>query len=203
MTKKLAVMGSGNGSNFDAIVKHFKALKQTLNEEFWSGLEILCISDNKDAKILKRAKKLGIKEIYLPYEENEDFFRTNKFDLIALAGYMRILTPETLKNGRFINIHPSLLPAFKGKNAILRAYEAGVKVSGVSVHCVNETIDGGKIIAQYPVFINEDMSFAEFEEAIHATEHNLYPVVIEKVMQDKIFNFRDLMNRKKGCSKCC
>lgn len=193
MKKKIAVMGSGNGSNFEAIVKYFQN-PNTLD------VEIVCISDNVNAYISERAKNLGIRYKYLPFEDNAAFFGANNFDLIVLAGYMRILPEGVLNSGRFINIHPSLLPAFKGKDAIYRAYDSGVKVSGVTVHHVTGELDGGKIIAQYPILIGNLMHFDEFEAEIHALEHRLYPIVIEKLLKDEVFDFSDLIG---GCGNHC
>lgn len=189
--KKIAVMGSGNGSNFEAIVKYFEG----------KDVDITCLSDNMNAYILERAKKLGIKHQYLPFEENAEYFGARNFDLIVLAGYMRVLPKEVLELGKFVNIHPSLLPAFKGKDAISRAFSAGVKVSGVTVHHVTNELDGGKIIAQYPVLITNLMHFDEFEAEIHKVEHILYPKVIECILEDKVFDFPDLF--EKGCAGNC
>jgi phosphoribosylglycinamide formyltransferase 1 len=187
--KKLAIMGSGNGSNFEAITKHFKE----------KDVEITCLSNVEDAYILKRAKILDINHQFLSFNNNFEYFSQNKFDLIALAGYMRILPENVLKKMKnVINIHPSLLPAFKGStNAIKDAFFAGVKVSGVTIHYVTSDVDGGKIIAQYPVFIHNDTHFDEFEAQIHALEHKLYPVVIEQLLGDKIFGGKDNTG---GCS---
>lgn len=193
--KKLAVMGSGNGSNFEAIAKWFQG----------KDVEITCLSDVKDAFILKRAENLNIKNEYLPFEDNLKYFTENKFDLVALAGYLRILPDEVLAEmGKVVNVHPSLLPAFKGsKTAIQDAFLRGVKVSGVTIHFVNSDIDGGQILAQYPVFINSDMHFDEFAAEIHQAEHKLYPIVIEKLLDDKVFDFVDLMRGSKGCGGDC
>lgn len=191
--KTLAIMGSGNGRNFEAIAKYFAS----------KDVEIVCLSDIEDAFILERAKNLNIKHQFLPYEETFNYFSDNKFDLVALAGYMKIL-PENILGvmGNVINIHPSILPSFKGKGAIKQAFLAGVKVSGVTIHYVEKNIDEGKIIAQYPVFITTGMHFDEFEAEIHLLEHKLYPVVIEKVLEDKVFDFQDLM--KSSCdNKSC
>lgn len=188
--KKLAIMGSGNGGNFQAIVKRLKSRED---------IEIICLSDIEDSFILKRAQILGIDYKYLPKDENLEYFRQNKFDLIALAGYMQILSEDVLRAmGRVVNIHPSLLPSFKGKDAIKQAFMAGVKVSGISIHWVEKEVDSGKIIAQYPVFITNDMHLDELEEEIHCIEHKLYPVVIEKLLEDKVFDFQDLM--KSSCN---
>jgi len=190
--RKLAIMGSGNGSNFEAIAKYFN------NKD----VQITCLSNAENAYILKRAENLGVKYQFLPYEKNFEYFSKNKFDLVVLAGYMKILSDDVLEViDKVINIHPSILPAFKGSaNAIKDAFLAGVKVSGVTVHWVTSDIDGGKIIAQYPVFISNETHFDEFENEIHALEHKLYPVVIEKILDDKVFDFHDLMMVKCGCS---
>lgn len=191
--KKLAVMGSGNGSNFEAIVQYFQG----------KDVQITCLSNKEDAFILERARKAGIKAEFLPFSKNLEYFKQNKFDLVVLAGYMRILPDDILNEmGKVINIHPSLLPAFKGSaNGIKDAFLAGVKISGVSVHWVMSDVDGGEIIAQYPVFITNDMHFDEFETEMHTLEHKLYPVVIEKLLEDKVFDFSDLM--KSTCGSSC
>ena len=194
--KKIAIMGSGNGSNFEAIVKYF-AQKPEME------VDITCLTDDVNAYILTRAKNLGVKYKYLPFEQNGAYFAVNNFDLIVLAGYMRILPEDVLNLGKFINIHPSLLPAFKGKDAIHRAFDAGVKVSGVTIHHVTSDLDGGKIIAQYPVLIGNLTHFDEFEAEIHNLEHKLYPIVIEKLLKDEVFDFSDLLGECSGnCSGC-
>lgn len=191
--KKLVVMGSGNGSNFEAIAQYFQD----------KDVQITCLSNVEDAFILERAKKFGIKAEFLPFANNLEYFKKNKFDFVVLAGYMRILSDDVLAEmGKVVNIHPSLLPAFKGSaNGIKDAFLAGVKVSGVSVHWVTSDIDGGEIIAQYPIFITNDMHFDEFEAEMHSLEHKLYPVVIEKLLEDKVFDFSDLM--KSNCGGSC
>lgn len=189
---KLAVMGSGNGSNFEAIVKYFNG----------KDVEITCLSDVEDTFILQRAENLGLEHKHLPPENNLEYFKKNKFDLVALAGYMQILPENVLSEmGKVINIHPSLLPAFKGKDAIKQAFLAGVKISGITIHYVEKDIDAGKIIAQYPIFIANGAHLDEVEAEIHEIEHKLYPIVIEKVLEDKVFDFQDLMRGKCG-GKC-
>jgi len=185
---KIALLASGNGSNAEAIIKHFAN---------HPNIKIVCFSDNEDAKALGRAKNLDIEAIYLPFEQNFEYFSQNSFDLYVLAGYMRVLPQNVLDLGTFINIHPSLLPAFKGKDAIKQAYKHGVKVTGVTVHYVSKEVDGGKIIAQTPVMIEEDMNFAELEEKIHEVEHQFYPLIIESLLYDKIVDF---LPQKSGCN---
>lgn len=195
--KKLAIMGSGNGSNFEAIAKWFRSKCEN------KDIEITCLSDVEDAFILQRAEKLGIEYKYLPEDKNLAYFKENKFDLVALAGYMQILPENVLKEmGKVINVHPSLLPSFKGKDAIKQAFLAGVKISGITIHYVEKDIDAGKIIAQYPIFIQNGAHLDEVEAEIHEIEHKLYPIVIEKVLEDKVFDFQDLIKsscNNKGC----
>lgn len=170
--KKVAVFGSGNGSNFEAIVRHFKD----------KPVEFLCVSDKKDSYILERAKNHGIKSFHLPFKETVDFLRQNEFDLVVLAGYMRILPADAINLARMINVHPSLLPSFKGINAIKQAYDYGVKFTGITVHYVCEEVDAGEIIAQSTVKVKTGMTLEELELEIHKAEHELYPKVIEEVL---------------------
>jgi len=182
--KKIIVMGSGYGSNFEAIYQYFKE----------KPLKILAvISDNPNAFILKRAENYNIKSICLNYKElgkeryNEELFKIlisfEPFDLIVLAGYLRIL-PDFIVNRYFkkiINIHPSLLPAFKGLNAIEK-YKYGVKITGITIHWVNEKVDEGEIIEQACLRIEEGESLESVERRIHELEHYYYPRVIEKIL---------------------
>ncbi len=170
---KIAIFASGSGSNFEAVINYFKN----------SSIEFTCVSDNYNAYVLKRAKRLGIKSFCIKYENTLAFLQKNKFDLIVLAGYMRILSEDMLKEGKFINIHPSLLPEFKGKNAIERAFNAKVKKTGVTVHYVSKEVDSGEIIAQKTVKINPDMTLKELEREIHKAEHKLLPRTIEKLIK--------------------
>lgn len=170
---KIAIFASGNGSNFEAVINYFKN----------TNIEFVCVSNNKNAFVLKRAEKLNIKSYIVEFENTYEFLQKNKFDLIVLAGYMRILPENVLKTGTFINIHPSLLPEFKGKNAIERAYNAKVKQTGVSIHYVTKEVDSGEIIAQKIIPVSNGMSLKELEDKIHETEHNLLPVTIEKLIK--------------------
>lgn len=173
--KKVTILGSGNGSNFEAIVKYFSN----------KNIEFTCVSDKKDSFIHKRAEKQGIKSHYIPFSETYDFLKTKSQDLIVLAGYMRILPTEIIENFEMINIHPSLLPSFKGTKSIERAYNSGVKITGVTVHYVSQEVDSGKIIAQVPVKINHDEKLETLEQKIHEIEHTLYPKVINHLLFNK------------------
>lgn len=170
--KKIAVLGSGNGSNFEAIVKYFK----------YKDVCFTCISDKIQAYILERAKILGVERHFVPYDETFNYLKKNDFDLIVLAGYMRILPSEIVNSFKIINIHPSLLPEFKGMSAIEQAYNAKVKTTGVTVHYVNEEVDAGEIIAQVQVPIEKAMTVEQLEEKIHSAEHYLYPRVLESLL---------------------
>lgn len=178
--KKVAVFGSGNGSNFEAIVQYFKDKKD-------KEIEFTCISDKKDSFILERARNHSIKSYYVPFKETCSFLKEHHFDLIVLAGYMRILPKEVVELANFINIHPSLLPLYKGKDAIKRAYEDKVETTGVTVHYVNEEVDSGDIIKQVSVLIEEGMSLSMLETKIHEIEHKIYPLVIDQILFKKQF----------------
>lgn len=171
--KHILVFASGDGSNFEAIVGHF--LDKNVS------VELLC--DKPNAPVLARAKRLGIKFYIVKFEDTRDFLKNKKYNLFVLAGYMRILPQEVLDLGTFINIHPSLLPYFKGLDAIRRAYDAKVSTTGVSVHYVNNEVDCGKIIAQSGVKIEEKMTFEELENKIHVVEHALYSKVVEGLLK--------------------
>lgn len=200
--KKIAFLGSGDGEIFEAVVRYLYNNKKNLE------LDIVCLSNNLNDNILKKAEQLCIKYKYLPFEENLEYFASNDFDLIALDNYSKKIQLKVLETGHFINIHPSLLPAFKGEDAIARAFSSGVKVSGVTVHTLTGEIDGGKIIAQYPVLISNSTHFDEFKNEILKLEQILYPIVIEKILEDKVFDFSDLINISGcrgncgGCNKC-
>lgn len=199
MTIKLAVLASGNGSNFEAIARHFQNR---------ADIKITCISDNSDSRVLERARNLGVDAIYLPFEDNYKYFSENKYDLYVMAGYMRILPEDVLSFGTFINIHPSLLPAFKGLDAIKQAYDYGVKITGITIHYAQKEVDAGKIIVQSPVQIEADMNLQELEEGIHEEEHRLYPLVIESLLYEKIVEFQAAKSKcsgsksGSGCSGC-
>jgi len=187
--RKLAVFASGSGSNFEAIVK-------ACNKKIIDGEVKFLLYDKKNAFAAKRAKRLDIKSIYLnpndfsskdAFEENIiSYLKTNEIELVCLAGYMRIVGVKLLTAylGRIINIHPSLLPSFKGKDAISDAYNYPVKITGVSVHHVVLEVDGGKIILQKALEIKKDESLESLKKRIHRIEHKLYPLAINKILEE-------------------
>lgn len=190
--KNIAVLGSACGQNLKAIVKYFE------NKD----LSVTAVSDIENSNFLQTAEKLNIEHKFLPYEQNFEYFSSHDFDIIALSDYKCRLESDVLKLGKFINLHPSLLPAFKGPDAISRAFFSGVKVSGVTVHFINDDINKDTVIAQYPVLISNLTHYDEFENEIHALEDLLYPIVIEKLLNNQVFDFSDLIQNCGSCSGC-
>jgi len=187
----IAVLASGNGSNFEA-------LAVSLNSGKINAKIKLLIVDQQSAPARARAKKLNINELFInPKEfptstaferEIVTHLKQEKINLVILAGYMRIISPYLIgqfKN-KIINIHPALLPAFKGKNAIKRAFVYQTKVSGVTIHFVDEKIDHGPIILQESLKIPENSSLEDFEAKIHTLEHKLLPQVVKLFSERKV-----------------
>jgi len=183
--KNLAVFASGSGTNFQAII----------DDGIGPGVKIsLLVCDKENAFAIARALKAGIDTFVFDAKEfnaKRDYekmilreLKNREIDLIALAGYMRLIGEKLLSvyDGRIVNIHPSLLPAFKGKNAIGQAIAHGVKVMGVSVHFVDSGMDTGKIIAQQSFDVVSGMSKKEIENNVHAIEHVLYPKVLKQLL---------------------
>lgn len=185
--KRAAIFASGTGSNFDAIMS-----KDNLACEI-----VLLVCDKPKAKVVEKAKRQDVptfifdpkafasKEAY----ENKlvEQLQTAKVAWIFLAGYMRIVGPTLLQafEGRIINIHPSLLPAFPGKDAIGQAYQAGVETTGVTVHYVDAGIDTGPIIAQEVVAVLPDDTEDTLKQRIQQVEHRLYPDVVNQLISKK------------------
>ena len=185
---KIAVFASGNGSNFEAIVK-------SMNQGEIEGAIVLVFSDRTDAYVLERAKSLQIpvrsfspKQFTNKVEYEKEILKELKakeVELLVLAGYMRLIGPTLLNAypNRILNIHPALLPEFPGLHGIRDAFEAGVKQTGVTVHYVDNGVDTGPILAQKRVNIEENETLASLELKIHQAEHQLYPEVIQDVIQ--------------------
>ena len=186
-----AVLASGNGSNLQAIIDATKKGRI-------AGDLKLVISDKPDALALKRAETAGVKTVLFvnpkDFLSREDFdaelvaiLKREKIGLIVLAGFMRILSPVFIKAFRhkIINVHPALLPSFKGAHAIQDALAYGVKVTGVTVHFVDEEVDHGAIIAQAAVEIKPEDTLGSLAERIHKAEHILYPKTIDLFLRGK------------------
>ena len=184
--KKLAVFASGNGSNFEAIAA--ACADGRINAEV-----ALLVCDKPGACVLERAAKFGTPVfVFSPkdYATKADFEKeiadrmdTDGIDLVCLAGYMRIIGETLLSRygGRIINIHPSLLPAFKGAHAVEQAVEYGVKIYGITIHWVDESLDGGRIIAQQ-AFEYDGNDPAEVHRLGQVIEHRLYVDTINRLL---------------------
>ena len=180
--KKIAILFSGEGTNLENIISKLHKKDVIVTK---------AITNNPNANGIKRAKKYGIKVIVIDnnnFPSREEFdkelvkeLQKEELDLVVLAGFMRILTPIFTDKIKAINIHPSLLPLFKGAKAIQKSFESDMKVAGVSVHEVTSELDGGKILAQ-ECFNKEQMSFNDFEKRIHKIEYTLYPKTILKYL---------------------
>ena len=182
---KIAVLISGNGSNLEALISACK--KNVIN-----GTIDIIISNNPDAYGIERAKNHSINYKIIDnnrYETREDFdkalleeLKNSNPDLIVLAGFMRILTPlmiEAFKN-KIINIHPSLLPKYPGLDTHNSVIKNGDLKHGVTIHYVNEVLDGGQIIAQGEISVNANETSEELKTRIHAIEHVMLPMVVSK-----------------------
>ncbi|KAF2960228.1 phosphoribosylglycinamide formyltransferase [Thermotoga sp. 38H-to] len=179
---RIVVLASGNGSNFEAIVNAVRS------GELSAKIEMLLV--DRDCYAIERAKRLKV-----PWEKLEKSWAESlkkrleelNPDLVVLAGFMRILPAEIVERWKWkiVNIHPSLLPAFPGTHAIEKAYEYGVKVTGITIHFVDEGVDTGPIIFQKAIEIKKDWTLERLEEEIHKIEHQYYPLVIQKVLEGR------------------
>lgn len=194
---RLGVLISGSGTNLQAIIDACEA--GTLDAEV-----AVVISNHDSARGLVRAKDHGIDGVYIdrgryasPREYNaalRDILRDHVVDVVVMAGYMRLLGREVLDffPDRVVNLHPALLPSFKGASAIHDAFDYGVKVTGVTVHFANEDFDAGPIIAQQAIAIAEDDTIETLEAKIHEAEHRLLPAALQLLAEGRV----DIVGRK-------
>ena len=182
--KNTAVLISGRGSNLRSLIKYSKKKKSLIRI-------VLVVSDNFSAKGLNYANKSNIKNIVIKYSNRNSFedrlfklLRRNNVDLICLAGFMKILSGKFIKklNKTILNIHPSLLPKYKGLNTHNRAIQNKDKYSGATVHIVNDKLDSGKIILQAKVKILKSDSGKSLKKKVLKIEHKLYPKAIIKLL---------------------
>ena len=189
-TFRLAVLASGSGTNLQAIL-------DTLHGH--EGVEVAGVgSDKPAAPALERARKAGVETAAFPRDdyagrEARDaamaaWIEARDADLVVLAGYMQLLSPAFVARfrNRVVNIHPALLPAFPGLDAIGQALTAGVEVTGVTVHFVDEGVDTGPAIVQREVAVPPGRDRDRLEEAIHAVEHELYPEAIRMIARGMV-----------------
>ncbi len=189
--KRVAVLISGRGSNMAALVA-------AAQEPAYPAQIALVLSNRPDAAGLAHAAKHGIATAIVDHtrfgKDREAFEYTlqgeleaGRIDLLCLAGFMRILTPWFVRQweGRMINIHPALLPAFKGLDTHARALEAGVKIHGASVHFVVAEMDSGPIIAQGAVVVRDDDTADSLAARVLAVEHKLYPLALRLLAEGR------------------
>ncbi len=190
---KIAVLFSGRGSNLENLIRHFH--KKRFDDNL---TEIVPITNHPDAGGIKLALRYGLESIVIDHKKfdtREDFdaalvkkIKTISPDLVVMAGFMRILTPVFTSQIKAINLHPSLLPLFKGANAIEESFESGMKVGGVSVHYVTSELDSGEIIDQVCVKIEPGDTLQSFTEKIHRAEYSLLPKTVAELLGLR-FNF--------------
>ncbi len=191
LTMNIAVFASGRGTNFAAIIRAVKKGKLKV------GLALL-VCDNPSAGAIRRAKRAGIPVALIKREDfpSKDAFEqeiirrleTYKIELVVLAGFMRMLSPAFVDRyqNKILNIHPALLPAFRGTQGIKDAFDYGVKITGVTVHFVDGQMDHGPIVLQAPVKIEEGETLQGLEAKIHKVEHRLYPEAIRVCAEGKL-----------------
>ena len=172
---RLGVMCSGNGTNFENIVTNPLCNKHEV---------VLMIHNTKKCGAIARAAKWGIPHVRVAHKDEDQMiklFEVYRVDLIVLAGYMRVLKKPSEFPCPIINVHPSLLPKYKGLNVVERAMEAGEKVTGCTVHYVNEELDGGEIIMQGEVPILPDDDVESLTKAIQRKEYAILPAAIDSL----------------------
>ena len=174
---RLGVMCSGNGTNFENIVTNPLCNKHEV---------VLMIHNTKQCGAVKRAAKWGIPHVRVPHKDEEkmiELFKVWRVDLIVLAGYMRVIKNPDAFPAPIINVHPSLLPKYKGLHAVEQAINNGEEFTGCSVHYVNEELDGGEVIMQSEVPILPEDTIKSLTKAIQRKEYAILPAAIEHVKQ--------------------
>lgn len=204
--KRIVILISGRGSNMQAIVERCAA-------EGWPARIVAVIANRPNAGGLAIAQAQGIPTVVVDHQAHasRDAFDAalaaaidaNEPDLLVLAGFMRILGPEFVRRyeGRFLNIHPSLLPAFPGLHTHRRAIEAGCKVAGATVHFVTPTLDNGPIVAQAVVPVLPDDSADTLAERVQAREHFMYPLAVRWFVDGQLRLRGDVVTHSAGAAQ--
>lgn len=187
--KRIAIFASGSGSNYENIIQHILDDKITT-------IEVVSVyTDNHEAFVIERARKYNTPVNVFEYAtfDNKIMYEKalikqleeEKIEWIVLAGYMRLIGETLLEayEGRIINIHPSLLPSFPGKNAASQALQYGVKYTGATVHFVDSGMDTGKIIDQMICPVDDNDTDETLQQRIHTLEYELYPRVINNIIK--------------------
>ncbi|MGZ8585299.1 MAG: phosphoribosylglycinamide formyltransferase [Actinomycetota bacterium] len=185
---QLAVLASGGGTNLQAL----------LDDPVVGPWVVLAVSDRADAYALERARRRGVEAMFLDPREHADrasfdqaileLLRAREVDVVALAGYMRLVGPELVRayEGRMVNVHPALLPAFPGMTSVADALAWGVKVTGVTVHLVDEDVDHGPIVFQEALRVLPDDDWDALEARVHEVEHRLLPAAVRAVAEGRV-----------------
>jgi phosphoribosylglycinamide formyltransferase-1 len=188
VSARVAVLASGQGTNLQAL----------LDDPVVGPWVVLVVSDRADAFALERARARGVRAVVLgpathPDRDGYDhalreLLESERIDCVALAGFMRIVGPVVVEafRGRILNVHPALLPSFPGANAVADALEWGVKVTGVTVHLVDEEVDHGPIVAQQPVTVRTGDDWDSLETRIHQAEHRLLPAAVRALVEGRL-----------------
>ena len=172
---RLGIMCSGNGTNFENIVTNPLCSKHEV---------VIMIHNTKQCGAVKRAAKYGIPHIRVPHKDEDkmiELFKAWRVDLIILAGYMRVIKNPASFPCPIINVHPSLLPKYKGLHAVEQAMESGDLTTGCTVHYVNEELDGGEVILQGEVPILPNDSIETLTKAIQRKEYAILPAAIDSL----------------------
>ena len=191
MRKRVAVLISGRGSNMAALIE------AAMHPDYPAEIALV-LSNRPEAAGLARAQQADIATVIIesrPFQDRQAFehelqraLDAHQIDLVCLAGFMRLLTAAFLAKwqGRILNIHPALLPAFKGLNTHARALTAGVKIHGATVHFVIPEMDSGPIVAQAAVPVQEDDTPHTLAERVLTLEHRIYPLALKLVAEGRV-----------------
>ena len=189
MSLRVAVLASGTGTNLQAILDTVHGREATV---------VGVGSDKPGAQALERARRAGVETAIFPLTEHADrdardaaigdWLEGLEVELVVLAGYMQLLTPGFVRRfeNRIVNVHPALLPSFPGLDAIGQALDHGVRVTGVTVHFVDEGVDSGPILLQRPVEVPADRDRVTLENEIHAVEHELLPEAVRLIASGRV-----------------
>ena len=185
---RVAVLASGEGTNVQAL----------LDDPVVGPWVVLVLSDRSGAGALARARARGVRAEHVDPGAHADraafdrallqLLRAEEVDVVALAGFMRIVGPEIVGafDGRIVNVHPALLPAFPGTSAVADALAWGSKVTGVTVHLVDEDVDHGPIVFQEPVRVEPDDDWDALEARVHEAEHRLLPAAVRAIAEGRL-----------------
>jgi phosphoribosylglycinamide formyltransferase-1 len=188
VTARVAVLASGGGTNLQAL----------LDDPAVGPCVVLALSDRPDAGALDRARARSVEAMHVDpaaFPDRAAFdrgvlevLREREIDIVALAGFMRILGPELVGafRGRMLNVHPALLPAFPGAQAVADALDWGVKVTGVTVHLVDEKVDHGPVVFQEAIEVQPDDDWNALEARVHEVEHRLLPAAVRALTEGRL-----------------